>query len=308
MADVADAVAETPGLVSVEGEDFTAADIVGEDDGLSFAAEALGLHLCGGVEGGGCVRDGGSGGTIVGRFGIGDDFRAGTRGEDREAPVAIGERTPEMLVLADAARLLHHGVDAARGGEGDGIGLLRGGPVVRPARLAERSSAISTGRGRVVEGEEGGKRRVGREGMRHGARAGDGDEKGAAVGDAFGEVRLHGVREDVRADVAEDDDVELAPLLGALGEGAGLGLAEGARRGGGRRTVRHVHAVDGVGVEQHILEVDGLVAGVEEIAQVAEVPARVVVDEQDVGAVVADGDVDLPGVVGGEAFALEVLD
>ena len=103
-------------------------------------------------------------------------------------------------------------------------------------------------------------------------------------------------------DVADDDGVELQPLLAVGGECGSLGVAE--LPVGGRGDDRRRRGVgDLVRVEQDILEVDGFFAGVEEVAQVAELPAGVAFDDQDVGAIVGDRDFEIPTVIIDEGLA-----
>ena len=117
---------------------------------------------------------------------------------------------------------------------------------------------------------------------------------------AFGHGFLNGVeiaaREGAGGDVAKNDDVEALPFRGDLRQGGGLGLAKGAR-GARINQGRLRAAMNRVGMKEDVLEVDGLVPPVEEVAQVAKFPAGKSIDEEDVRAVVGDGDLEVPGVV-----------
>ena len=132
--------------------------------------------------------------------------------------------------------------------------------------------------------------------VRHVARSGDTDEHGSAQRDGLADRRPVTLREGPGLDVAEDDDIEALPLGRGYGKRGCFSLAERARST--RRDDRGGAAtINLVGIEEDILEVDRLVPTVEEIAQVTKLPARVAVDEEDIGAVVGDGDFKIPFVV-----------
>lgn len=104
-------------------------------------------------------------------------------------------------------------------------------------------------------------------------------------------------------DIADDDHVELPPIGFRFRKAGRAGIAEGAVSGGEDCGV--VLVGNFVGIQKDVLEVDGFVSAVEEVPQVAEFPARITFDDEDVGAGVGDGCFELSRVVVVEALALE---
>ena len=291
---VADAVAQAPRPVGVELQHLAPADRAGDDEralGLLFA------HF-------GERRDGGFGiGVQVARglprgharfvrplgLGVGQHVGARLDAEHRVAPPHLREFVPDLLVFERGGALRHHGVAAAGRGEPEverGVGRLDE-IVVRFVRLHRHELAQE----RVAD-------LVG-----HGARAVDEDEQRASFLDAILDVGGDARREHVVPEVAEDDHVELAPFVAVDREGAALAVAELAPGAGGRQLV--FEAFDFVRVHEVFLQVHRLVAAVEQVAQVAELPAREVVRQQHVGAVVGHRHVERPFVVFRKFFAFD---
>ena len=148
---------------------------------------------------------------------------------------------------------------------------------------------------RERNGQELGERSL-RVGERHVLAAGDEHDHCAALLDAGADVRDFLVQNQLGVEVAEDHHVELAPRVASGRQAARLGVTELARRVRSRE-LHLLFARKTVRLGQDVLQVDGLVASVEEVAQVPELPARTPVGDQHVRAVIRDGDIERPHVV-----------
>ena len=132
--------------------------------------------------------------------------------------------------------------------------------------------------------------------VRHVSLARSQDEQGAALLDAVADVRADLVGQHIAPEIAKDDDVELAPVVASLWKRSRLGLAKGPRRVS--RTRRGAFASrQPIRLDQHVLEMHGLVAPEEEVAQVPELPSRPPVRDEDVRAIVGNRDLERPFVV-----------
>ena len=132
--------------------------------------------------------------------------------------------------------------------------------------------------------------------VRHRLGTGNHHQQRPALLHSVADILDHGVRKLRGIEIAQDDRVELAPLVAPLRIVPGLRIPEPAP-GRRRRQTGVRRAVDAIRIDEVLLQMHGLVAPVEQIAQVAELPARPRVHKQHVRPVVRHRDVDAPGVV-----------
>ena len=129
------------------------------------------------------------------------------------------------------------------------------------------------------------------------------DEECAALFHAMADMADHFRGQHVIAEISQDDHIKHAPLVTCQGERASLGFAKGTR-GGCRGQVDGRQSVDEVGLHQHKLEVDGLVASVKEVPEVTIFPARLVVDQEYIRPVIGNIDIGGPLIVLFEGLTL----
>jgi len=287
MPRVARAVAQTPGAVKRQPQHFAAPHPLRGDQGMARAVlhdrlQVLGRlpHISQNL-------------FALAAFGqrYGQNLGALLR-RHRQPPVKRRQRRPHLFIFRQAAGLHHHWVPLPGRREPQPVRRLRPLPVFRLRAHRER--------------RERGQRRVRLEGMRHGPRPADQHQQRTAVDHAGADLFLHLRRQRLRVQIAQNNHVKRAPLVAPARPAARLGIAELASRRS-RRQPGGCRAGHLVGMDQPGLEMYRFVAPEKKIAQVAEFPARRMIHQQHVDAVVADRHVGAPGVVVYKQLAVQRL-
>ena len=175
-------------------------------EGLASAERGI-LRVFGGV----VARFGGSGFEKIrrgDRHGIGEDGRPGLRRRHGVAPEGRRERLPDLKVLRRVHLLAQDGVGLAFDRQADAKHPFRRRQEEAVAGVAPHGEDLGQGSVAVMVWHELG--------------PGDDHQRPAAPGYELGDGFLGLGREHARRHVAQDDHVELVPLLLVLGQGGGL--------------------------------------------------------------------------------------